>query len=178
MSGETRLLRRLVPLLAALGPNWSSREQLLAAVGYVEDDEHAGRMLRRDLDALAALGFQVERSDGHHDPHWRLAGHMRFGRETIREVETPTKWCKDCRSWKRLDAFAKDARRSNGLTIYCKACLSGRNRSEGARESQKKYQAKDPDQKEKESARLKAYYQRKVQEGFRQIKGRWIKVEE
>lgn len=76
--GETRLIRRLVALLGVLGPHWSSREQLLGAVGYVEDDEHAGRMLRGDLDALRALGFQIERSEGHADPHWRLVGHARF----------------------------------------------------------------------------------------------------
>jgi hypothetical protein len=32
-------------------------------------------MLRGDLDALRALGFQIERSDGHKDPHYRLIGH-------------------------------------------------------------------------------------------------------
>jgi len=73
--GETRLIKRLATLLDALGPDWSSRDQLLGAVGYVENDEHAARMLRGDLDALRALGFQIERSDGHKDPHYRLIGH-------------------------------------------------------------------------------------------------------
>jgi hypothetical protein len=76
--GETRLIKRLAILINALGSDWSSRDQLLGAVGYVEDDENAARMLRADLDALRALGFEIERSDGHHDPHWRLTGHKRY----------------------------------------------------------------------------------------------------
>lgn len=77
--GETRLIRRLVLLLDALTTQWSSRDQLLAAVGYVvEHDEHASRELRADIDALRALGFAIERSEGSRDPHYRLVGHARF----------------------------------------------------------------------------------------------------
>lgn len=78
--GEPAVIRRLALLLEALGPHWSSRDQLVGAVGYVENDENAGRMLRADLEALRALGFEIERSEGHLDPHWRLTGHKKYGR--------------------------------------------------------------------------------------------------
>lgn len=77
---STRAEARLALVLAALMGEWRDQETLIVEIGvYPEAYQSARRMLRRDMRALLALGFQVERSAGHHDPSWRIVGHTRFG---------------------------------------------------------------------------------------------------
>lgn len=109
-------LRRLIDAFP-IGA-WVDRVALLDAVDYQQDDTAtAERMLRRDLKELATLGFEVERSDGYRDPHWRIVGHARFGKEI------PTKFCTSCALWKPLDAFYIHKINSPGRAGKCKECM-------------------------------------------------------
>lgn len=80
--GITEALERLARLLDALTIDWQDADVLIDCVGiYPPAHDSARAMFRADMKALALLGFQPERSAGHHDPQWRIVGHERFGQE-------------------------------------------------------------------------------------------------
>ena len=115
---STDAIERLRDLLAALTNDWQHRDWLLAALSenYPERHDTATRMLVRDMRWLKSLGFLIARSPEHHEPHFRILGHARFGEET------PTKYCRRCDQWRPLDDFTADKNRSSGKMIYCRYC--------------------------------------------------------
>lgn len=114
---NTEAVERLVLVLAALTADWQSQDDLIERIGiYPEARSSAMRMLPRDMRALMALGFEIERSDGHHDPAWRLNGHARFGKAV------PSKFCSRCQQWRPLDDFQRNASRGSGKQSYCRFC--------------------------------------------------------
>ncbi len=80
---STVMVQRLATLLSVLTADWQQRDRLLAALAsrYPPDRDSARRMFARDLSWLGTLGFCIERSEERRDPHFRLAGHERFGAE-------------------------------------------------------------------------------------------------
>lgn len=119
---STEAIERLGALLAALTNDWQHRDWLLAALSenYPDGDESATRMLVRDIRWLRTLGFEIERSEGHHAPHFRLIGHARFGREV------PSKFCKKCGQWRPVTNFFLDMARASEKSIYCRFCNNKR----------------------------------------------------
>lgn len=115
--GRTEHLERISVLLQVLTAEWQERDALIERVTlYPPEMESARRMLRADLDALRALGFQIERSEGRTDPFYRLTGHERYGREM------PVRHCPRCAQWRPLTSFDRDSRRSSGHGVYCCYC--------------------------------------------------------
>lgn len=124
-------VRRLAAFLNALTGDWESAEWLLAALSdyYPERADTASRMLARDVRWLRGLGFIIERSAEHHDPHYRVAGHVRFGAEQPAAIviEVPSKWCARCRRWQPLTAFAAERRRGGRIPAWCIQCRAKKN---------------------------------------------------
>lgn len=72
----TTATRRLRALLDALADkDWHANTDLMAACYNDYATASARAMLNGDLRMLRALGFQIERTPGHHDPAYRLQGH-------------------------------------------------------------------------------------------------------
>lgn len=116
-NSKTEAIERLRLLLAVLTSDWQDRDALIERIGIYPDAEMSARaMLRADMRALLALGFQVERTDAHHDPQWRVVGHERFG------VEVQVKFCKRCGQWRLLRDFYRDAIRASQKSTYCRYC--------------------------------------------------------
>lgn len=114
----TESVERLRLLLEALTSEWQPRDAIIERVGvYPPEHTSAMRMFPRDVRSLLALGFQVERTDGHHDPEWRLVGHERFG------SEVRTRFCTRCRQWRIETLFGRDAGEKSGAARYCVYCL-------------------------------------------------------
>lgn len=71
---------RLAALIRILSYEWEDAGALMAQLEYPENDESAKRAFRRDIAALRALGFQVDRSLDKHKPAYRLLGHVKWPR--------------------------------------------------------------------------------------------------
>lgn len=182
--GESAIVKRLAALLSALSAEYLPWEELIIAAGCYEhlSEPSARRMLRGDIDALRALGFQVERVDDTKAPYYRLVSHARFGSEIL------TKWCRHCRRKRRVDQFGVDARRADGRAIWCLACMAEDHKARMARLKAEKpetyaaylakqaaYQAANPERTRK---RVRAWYHRKRAAGFRRLPGgRWAPEE-
>lgn len=175
MPSATEQLDRLVALLGALGTGWAHRDDLIADVGrYPADPLSAGRMLRRDIAALRALGFAVERSEGHHDPSWRLERHERFG------ALVPAKYCRHCDTWRPLTEFSRDQRRPGAKMVRCQWCNRADGRyfyRRGKVEQPARYRARIRAGNARSAARgaHRAYYRRKRAAGWRKVAGRWVR---
>src|ERR1051325_7275567 len=114
-NSKTEAIERLRLLLAVLTSDWQDRDAIIERVAVYPDAIMSARaMFRADMRALLALGFQVERTEGHHDPQWRVVGHARFG------MEVRVKFCKRCGQWRALDDFFKDIARASQKSIYCR----------------------------------------------------------
>ncbi len=154
----TEAVERLSLLLSVLTADWQDRDAIIErAAIYPEEHAIALRMFPRDMRSLLALGFQVERSEGHHDPQWRLVGHARFGQEV------PCKYCSRCAQWRPLDAFTSDKHRSSGKMIYCRYCNVNlgsqwyQDNKEQVHAKQRAWRRKFP---ERERAKQRRYYVR------------------
>lgn len=159
--GETAAIQRLKALLAALTDEYQHRDAIVAAVGLYPESDSAGRMLRSDLEALAGLGFVIEREAGHHAPYYRLTGHERLGREVR------TKYCKRCDEWRSLGDFGTDRRKLGDKAVYCRFCNRHRLHAFYAANPEKRraywmaHLARHPQRaKKNERARGRRYYQR------------------
>lgn len=121
-NSKTEAIERLRILLAVLAADWQDRDAIIECAAVYPDAIMSARaMFRADMRALLALGFQVERTEGHHDPQWRLVGHERFG------AEVRTKWCPRCKTWRHIDKdFTANKAESSGKMVYCRYCNRGR----------------------------------------------------
>jgi hypothetical protein len=204
LNAKTEAVERLVLLLAALTADWQDRDTIIERVAiYPGALPSARAMFRADMRALAALGFLVERTASHHDPHWRIVGHERFGKKTTAWRERdgiPEKRCPTCEKrgrdpWHAIGAYPKDSARSSGTAIHCKQCIqedweawaretgfspSPQERDDHRRAIEKASYERmraDHERAEKKRASARAYYERKAKDGFRRVDGKWVRGE-
>lgn len=77
---------RLAALLSLLSiDDWEEMHAIIPQLDYPANDESAQRAFRRDIAALEALGFEIEKTSGRRNPAYRLMGHKKWPRASAYE---------------------------------------------------------------------------------------------